>query len=91
MCNGKVIHLKKYLILICITIIIVGCAPNKYGYTLDKWNSFTQQQRKDIKIEEEEKEAEAEALTKKMMDDQRERKFVNKPINAIFGTRSNVY
>ena len=79
-------HFKKYLILILTCIIIVGCAPNKYGYTLGEWNNFTQQQRDDIKIEKE-----AEALTKKMMDDQRERKFVNKPVNAIFGTRSNTY
>ena len=79
-------HFKKKLILIFTCIIIAGCAPNKYGYTLGEWNNFTQQQRDDVKTE-----AEAEALTNKMKEDQRERDFVNKPVNAIFGTRSNVY
>ena len=77
-------HFKKNLILIFTCIIITGCALNKYGYTLGEWNNFTQQQRDDVKTE-------AEALTNKMMEDRRERDFVNKPVNTIFGSRSNVY
>lgn len=76
--------MKKNLLLICACVTMLGCASHKYGYSMDKWSSLTQQERDKIKNE-------ADENTKKMMEEQREREFLNKPINSIFGTRSNAY
>ncbi len=76
--------LKKYLLLICACAIIHGCSSHKYGYSMDKWNSFTQQERDKIQ-------SEANDRLKQVIEEQRQREFLNKPINKTLGTRSNDY
>ncbi len=51
---------------------------------MDKWNSFTQQERDKIQ-------SEANDRLKQVIEEQRQREFLNKPINKTLGTRSNDY
>lgn len=76
--------MNRLLSIVCTCILIIGCASNKYGYSSDEWSSLTQPQRDEIK-------AAAEENIKKMTEEDREEKFENRPLNTIFGTRSNVY
>ena len=67
-----------------IFFLIIGCSSPRYGHSLDDWNNFTEQQREEIKTT-------AENNVYELHEIQREKEFVNKPVNTLFGTRSNTY
>ena len=62
----------------------IGCSSGRYGYSLEEWNNLTQDTRDKIKIE-------ADNNLISVLEEEREKEFINRPINIIFGTRSNKY
>ncbi len=76
--------MKRLLLHFYIFFLIVGCASPRYGYTLEDWNNLTAQQREDVKAEASKNLIETRAK-------QREKEFVDHPIDVIFGTRSNTF
>jgi len=74
----------KLLLHFYIFFLIIGCSSPKYGHSPDDWNSFTEQQRVEAK-------ADAENNVYELHEIQREKEFINIPINRALGTRSNAY
>ena len=76
--------MKKTILTLWVSLLIFGCASTKYGYTLEEWSSMTQQERDEAKIQ-------AENMVEYVDEKQREKEFLHQPVNAISGSRSNVY
>ena len=64
--------------------VILGCTQKIYGYSREEWNDLTVEKKDEIR-----KEAENQLM--EYREEEREKDFVNKPINELFGTRSNQY
>jgi len=75
--------LTKKLSIAFISICFAGCAAT-YGFDEAEWNAMTQQQRDAIELQAQDRVAQAHEY-------QREKEFLNQPIDAIFGSRSNAY
>ena len=76
--------MKKTVLSCCVSLLLFGCASTKYGYTLEEWGSMTQQERDAAKKQ-------AENMVEYVDEKQREKEFLHQPVNAISGSRSNVY
>ena len=66
-----------------ISLCFAGCAAT-YGFDDAEWNAMTQQQRDDIELQAQDRVAESHEY-------QREKEFLNQPIRANYGSRSNAY
>lgn len=82
--NYKGILVNKYFLLISICTTMIGCASHKYGYTAEDWNGLTQLEK--IRIE-----TEASENLNRVLEEEREKIFQNRPLNKILGSRSNVF
>ena len=71
------------LSVIVISICLAGCAAS-YGFDEAQWNGMTQQQRDAIEQQAQNRVAETHEY-------QREKEFLNQPIKANYGSRSNAY
>ena len=74
----------KLLLHFYIFFLIIGCSSPRYGHSLDDWDNFTEQQRVEAKTD-------AENNIYDLHEIQREKEFINKPVNRALGTRSNSY
>ena len=76
--------MKKIFPAFLLALVLSGCASTKYGYKQDEWNSMTQQERDEALVR-------AESMVERAQEKQRENEFIYQSINAVFGSRSNVY
>ena len=83
MYRPKRFPLFKELFIGVISLCFAGCAAN-YGFDETEWNALTQQQRDDIELQARDRVAESHEY-------QREKDFLNQPIRANYGSRSNAY
>ena len=81
--NNKT-YVRKTVLACCVSLLLLGCASTKYGYTPEEWGSMTQQER-------DEAESHAEEMVEYVHEKERENDFLHHPVNAIFESRSNVY
>lgn len=76
--------MKKIIPISFVWLLLSGCGSTKYGHSLDVWNGMTQQQRDQAILR-------AESMMERTRENQRVKEFVYQPVNAVFGSRSNVY
>lgn len=78
----------RFFLYFCIFFLFTGCSSPRYGHSLDDWNNLTEQQRVEAKTD-------AEDNIYELHEIQREKEFINTPINksvnTYYRTRSNTY
>jgi len=75
---------KISLLFFSCSLFIISCSqPPRYGYTPEEWDGLTLQQQEDA--------IKTENNIETMRREEREKAFENKPLNTIFGTRSNTF
>ncbi len=78
------IRMKIVIPAVFLALMLSGCASTIYGHKPEVWNNMSQSERDEAIMR-------AERMVERSQQKQREDEFVYQPINAVFGSRSNVY
>ena len=76
--------MKTVIPTLLLALTLSGCASTIYGHKPEEWNNMSQSER-DAAI------MHAERMLERSQAKRLEDEFVYQPINAVFGSRSNVY